>query len=293
MLTSVIIRTFNEAKHLPSLLHNIEKQTLAKKDVEVIIVDSGSTDDTLSIAEGNSARIVHIRKDEFSFGRSLNIGCAAARGENLVFVSGHCIPVADDWLGLLVKPLAIEPIAYTYGRQIGDRTSRFSECQLFKKYFPSNSKIPQTGFFCNNANAALRRDVWSKNPFDEELTGLEDMELAQRLIKKDLAIAYVSEAPVYHLHSESWRNVRMRYEREAIALQRIMPQVQVGMTDFFRYFISALMLDSGAAVEARLFRKKAIEIFMFRLMQYWGSYRGNHEHRKLSHRAKEEYFYPS
>ena len=294
MRASIIIRTYNESKHLPELLDKIGEQSLLKDGFEVILVDSGSTDATLTIAAQHPlpVRIVYINKDEFSFGRSLNLGCEQAQGQALVFISGHCIPVDDTWLECLIAPVEQQLAAYSYGRQVGNGTSRFSECQLFRKYYPKASKVPQKGFFCNNANAALRRAAWEELRFDEELTGLEDMELAKRLVESGGTVAYVADAPVYHLHEESWHKVRLRYQREAIALQAIMPQVHVSLSDFLRYFLSALMLDSGAALEQRCLTHKFGEIVMFRMMQYWGTYRGNHEHRKLSHQAKEAYFYP-
>jgi hypothetical protein len=163
---------------------------------------------------------------------------------------------------------------------------------LFRKYFPDRSEIPQSGFFCNNANSAIAKKDWERFRFDEDLTGLEDMELAKRMTLAGFKIGYVSDASVYHLHEESWRKVKTRYEREAIALQGIMPQVHLSFMDFVRYLCSAVFLDFGAAVQDRKFSKVFGEILAFRMMQFWGSYRGNHEHRKLSYEMKERYFYP-
>jgi len=292
MLASIVIRTYNEAKHLPGLLQKIATQKLCEIECEVIVVDSGSTDETLAIAKQFNARIVNIKKEEFTFGKSLNYGCDAATGDYLVFISGHCVPKNEDWLEQLVVPFQDEDIVYTYGRQIGKGESRFSECQLFKKYFPEVSSIPQKSFFCNNANAALKKEVWKRYPFDEALTGLEDMDLGRRLINAGLLLAYVAEAPVYHLHDESWHKVRMRFQREAIALRHIMPEVHIRPADFLRFYTSALLMDAGAALKGQMFWRRIGEIALFRLMQYWGSYRGNHEHRKLSERRREEYFYP-
>ena len=290
---SIIIRTFNEAKHLGRVLQKIDRQHGRDDDREVLVVDSGSTDDTLAIAKSHGARVLHIPRAEFSFGRSLNRGCAAARGEYLVFISGHCIPVYDDWLGRLVEPFRQGRAAYIYGRQVGDDTSRFSERQHFSKHYPEQSAGLDQGFFCNNANAALRRSAWESHRFDEALTGLEDMELAQRLVQQGFEIGYVAGAPVYHLHNESWHKVRMRFEREAVALQKIMPQFQVGFVDFLRYFFSGVGGDVAAACRQGVLSKNASEIVLFRLMQYWGTYRGNHEHRLLTQRAKDAYFYPN
>lgn len=292
MRTSIIVRTYNESEHLPALLDRCRGLRAADSQVEVIVVDSGSTDDTVAIARRAGAQVLHIAKDDFTFGRSLNLGCAAARGRYLAFISGHCLPVNDDWLDRLLQPLEAEAAHYSYGRQLGDARSRFSERQLFGKYYPDASRVPQAGYFCNNANAAMPRAVWQDQPFDEGLTGLEDMELAQRLVAQGRRIAYVAEAPVLHLHHESWHKVRMRFEREAIALQRIMPHVHVSHLDFVRYFATAVALDLRAAWREGELAARAGEIVMFRLMQYWGTFRGNREHRRLSAQAKEEYFYP-
>ena len=292
MIVSIIIRTFNEEKHLSDLLIGIGEQELGACQIEVVVVDSGSTDSTLVIAKKHKCNVVHISKDQFTFGRSLNVGCAAARGELLVFVSGHCIPTDRLWLRELIKPLADSKAVYSYGRQIGNDSSKFSEQKLFGKYYPEMSKIPQDGFFCNNANAALRKDIWEEYRFDEGVTGLEDMELAKRLTESGQSVAYVSSSVVYHLHSETWGQVKTRYEREAIALQKIMPEVHVNLQDFVRYFFSGVFFDIGAAIQEKCFLKRFVEIVLFRLMQYSGSYKGNHEHRELSKSMKEKYFYP-
>lgn len=293
MKASIVIRTLNESKHLPELLEGIRTQDTDGLDTEVVVVDSGSTDGTLDIARSYAATIVHIERRDFSFGRSLNLGCRASTGEYLVFISGHCIPVETHWLRELLEPLRSGAAVYSYGRQVGGESSRFSEKQLFRKYFPEVSRIPQTdSIFVNNANSALVKSIWEEHPFDEELTGLEDMELAKRLVSKGYRIAYVASAPVYHLHDESWGQVRRRYERESIALQSIMPEVHLRVSDVFRYYVSAVLLDTGAAFEERQRPSIFRDILLFRLMQFWGSYRGNHEHRRLSRAMKDKYFYP-
>ncbi|MEB3179499.1 MAG: glycosyltransferase family 2 protein [Nostocaceae cyanobacterium] len=292
LLASIIIRTYNEQRYLEELLQAIHSQTVDDLHYEVIIVDSGSTDRTIEIAKSFGCRIVHIKKSEFSFGRSLNIGCAASEGDYLVFISGHCIPTDIFWLKNLVEPLISGDVVLTYGRQIGGETTKFSEHLLFDKFYPSTNQIPQTGYFCNNANSALLKNIWKLYPFNESLTGLEDMYLGKQLVTDGMSIGYVASAAVYHHHDEAWNIVRRRYEREAIALQKIMPEVHISFIDFLKYFFSGVLLDSVNAFQNRQFYSKISEIIMFRLMQFWGSYRGNHEHRQLSNRMKEVYFYP-
>lgn len=292
MKVSIVIRTYNEQRHLAELLRGIQDQERDGFEIETVIVDSGSTDDTLKIARSFPTRVVPIKKDEFSFGRSLNIGCAAATGDILVFVSGHCIPVGPRWIADLIAPLGQGHIAYTYGGQVGNDDSHFSECQIFGKYFPATSKVPQEGFYCNNANAAMLKRVWQDHRFDEDLTGLEDMHLAKRLVAQGFKLAYVASGAVYHLHSESWAQVRRRFEREAIALQHIMPEVHLSRADVMRYFFSAVFIDMGAALQQRCLRQHFKHILMYRFMQFSGSFRGNHFHRQMSRELKEGYFYP-
>ena len=160
MLASIVIRTLNEAAYLDDLLIMIGQQKTTGLDHEVVLVDSGSTDDTVRIAERHGCRITTITKQEFSFGRSLNRGCEAAQGDIFIFVSGHCIPVDRHWLQSLCQPIANGEVSYTYGRQVGDDDSNFSERRIFAKYYPEADQIPQEGFFCNNANAALLRKTW-------------------------------------------------------------------------------------------------------------------------------------
>jgi rhamnosyltransferase len=292
MLTSIIIRTFNEQQYLDELLSKITEQESKLSDIEVVIVDSGSTDRTLEIAEKHECRITHIPKKEFTFGRSLNIGCEFSRGDIFVFVSGHCIPANRIWLDELIKPIIDGKASYTYGRQEAFGTTKFSEKCHFDKWFPSYSKIPQSDYFCNNANAALERSTWDRFGFEEDLTGLEDMFLGKQILDHKMPLAYVASASVHHIHNERWRQVKLRYEREAIALQRIMPEVHFSLGDFLRFFVASVFSDLSTALRERVFFSKLFEIHAFRFMQYWGTYKGNHEHRKVSNAMKNSYFYP-
>ena len=291
MLASIVIRTYNESRYLPDVLKAVARQTVPADQREVIVVDSGSQDETEKIAVEAGCRLVHIAQKDFSFGRSLNKGCEVALGKHLVFISGHCVPVNEVWLERLVAPLENEA-ALSYGRQEGGPESKFSEHMLFAKYFPAADVPPPSPFFCNNANAAMRRDIWNRLRFDEALTGLEDMHMGRRVVADGHKVRYVPDSSVYHHHHETWRKVKIRYEREAIALQQIMPEVHVHASDALRYFVAGVMGDWARALSQRKFVKFAPEIVAFRFCQYYGTWKGNHIHRQLSRQAKEKYFYP-
>jgi rhamnosyltransferase len=289
---SIIVRTFNEARHLPELLEAVARQDHPAERREVVLVDSGSTDGTLEIAARHCCRIHRISKDRFSFGRSLNEGCALALGEILVCISGHCVPTDARWLSRLLEPFRDPYIGATYGRQVGGPATRFSEHQIFAKYFPEGGPS-QSPFFTNNANSAWRREVWQQLLFDEDLTGLEDMHLGRRVVQSGLRVQYVADAAVYHHHHESWSQVRRRYFREAVALREVMPELHLHASEAARFFVAAVMGDLARALSERRALRLAPEIIMFRFNQYLGAWQGNSLHRKLSSREKYLYFYPS
>ena len=174
---SLIVRCHNEERHIGRLLSGALGQTV--DDVEIIVVDSGSTDATLSIAAQYPARILSIPPDEFSFGRALNLGRDAARSPFLVFASARVYPVFDDWLERLTALFRDPDVAVVYGRQRGDNRSRYSVCQVFAQWFGERSVPDQDHPFCNIANAAIRRSVWERLEYDETLTGLEDIARAR------------------------------------------------------------------------------------------------------------------
>jgi len=289
---SIIIRTLNEERYLPELLSSIQEQQSTFSH-EVVLIDSGSTDHTLHIAEQFGCRILHISREEFSFGRSLNHACEAAHGAYFVLISGHCIPCNPHWLQNLVQPLAEGLVQYCYGRQVGGAQTYWSEGQIFAKYFPEQSSIPQQGFYCNNANSAITAITWNRFKFNEKLTGLEDMHLAKRLVAEQGVVGYAADASVSHIHHETWQQVQRRFEREALALQHICPEVILRRRDLLRYFSWGVICDLAAGLPTTLTLKTFRQIIRYRFHQYRGSYRGNHYHKKMSSQLRETYFYPT
>ncbi|HEY3248781.1 MAG TPA: glycosyltransferase [bacterium] len=287
---SIVIRCFNEEAHIGRLLDGIMHQTMG--DREVLVVDSGSTDATLDIASRYPVRVLTIRPDEFSFGRSLNAGCQAAGGEYVVIASAHTYPVYDDWLEQLLAPFADPQIALVYGRQRGDAGTQYSERQIFSAWFPAQSNPSQTHPFCNNANAAIRRALWSRWPYDEDLTGLEDLDWAHRILAQGYRLAYAANAEVVHVHRETWRQVFLRYRREAMALKRIFPHEHFRFWDVLRLVARNVASDYAHAARERALAANLTAIPTFRLMQFWGTYRGFAHRGPIPRALKQTFYYP-
>jgi glycosyltransferase involved in cell wall biosynthesis len=286
---SIVVRAYNEEKHIGRLLEGIRQQTI--RDVEIILVDSGSTDETVSIAESFEARIVRIPSAEFTFGRSLNLGIRAATHGLIVIASAHVYPVYPDWLASLLSPFQDEKTALAYGKQRGPETAHFSEQQIYHQWYPDVSKPRQSTAFCNNANAAIRKSLWQMNPYDETLTGLEDLAWGKWAKEQGYDIAYVAEAEIIHVHHETPQGVFNRYRREAMAFKKIYPEAHFSYYDFIRLTTMNILSDLWHAAREGQFWKNISSIFWFRVQQFHGTRLGYRETGLLTPQLRETFYY--
>ena len=213
--TTILIRAYNEERWLPEVLAAIHRQSY--RDFEILLVDSGSVDRTREIVAANGGRVVRLRADDFTFGHSLNVGIQEARGSFIAILSAHAIPSSDHWLERLIAPLRESATAMVFGGQRGHPLSKFSEARDFKRVFPDKPQLMDDDHvFVNNANSAIRRDLWEKHQFDEGLPGLEDAEWAKYWIPLGKEVRYEPDASISHVHTESWPQIRHRFYREGI-----------------------------------------------------------------------------
>ena len=278
---SVVIRTFNEEKFLPDLLEALKRQSF--QDFETIVVDSGSMDRTREIATQKADKLLPIESHDFTFGHSLNVGIQEASGKYIAIVSAHTLPFNEHWLGKLIEPLHDNNTAMVYGRQIGGKLSKFSETQDMRRTFgPKRAVLRPPKFFANNANSAVRKDLWLEHPFDESLLGLEDIEWAKYWMEHSYQVVYEPQAALYHIHAENWRQIRRRYYREAVAARWIgikgikhaivNPVLEAArlLFDWGRF----LYRDDAGRSSATRFREMARETTRFRVNKSIGTIKG-------------------
>ena len=98
---SVVIRNRNESKHLEYVLKSLEIQNYS--DFEIILVDNNSTDNSVKIAEHFGAKALNIKN--FTYGKALNFGIDNAKGEIIVILSAHSIPLGSNFLRECAKGL--------------------------------------------------------------------------------------------------------------------------------------------------------------------------------------------
>jgi rhamnosyltransferase len=193
---SIIIRTKNEERWISLCLRSVFDQNY--KNFEVILVDNNSTDRTVEIAKQFKIKIVNI--DLFKPGKAINDGIRNSSGEIIACLSGHCIPVNNTWLENLIIDLSDPNVAGVYGRQQPLSFSSDFDKRDLLNLFGLDKKIQVKDSFFHNANSAIRREIWEKFPFNEDVTNIEDRVWGDEIIKSDLKIIYEPLASVYHWH---------------------------------------------------------------------------------------------
>ncbi|MFV1949762.1 MAG: glycosyltransferase family 2 protein [Anaerolineales bacterium] len=289
-LCSIVIRAFNEEKHIGKLLSGIQLQDYPAK--EIILVDSGSSDKTLDIASKYPVNVVQIDSSEFTFGRSLNRGINTASGKIIVIISAHCYPVYPDWLDKLLEPFVDDQVAVSYGKQRGGDGNHYSEHQFFKTYFPDSSQANQGQPYTHNANAAIRKSLWDKHPYDEGLTGLEDLAWSSWAKEEGYNIAYVAEAEIIHIHEETFRRVHNRYKREAIAMKQILPESKFSLRNMISMILRKTTRDISSANRDKKLAKEFWGILRFRALQYLGTWQGYRYSGRIDQSLHKKFYYP-
>ena len=213
---SIIIRTYNEEKHIGDVLESLKHQRY--KNYEIILVDSGSTDKTLEIAKKYDANIVSIKKEDFDYSYASNVGLRNATGDIMCFLSGHSVPIHDDYLLETNKCFQNKNVGGCYGDVIALEDGSIYE-KIYNKLGIIKNKIKGKNkeiIFENKlhkgmlscSNASIRKSVLIKHPFARELgkNGGEDLEIAYRILKDNMVIAMNPKLIVKHSHGNGLKS---------------------------------------------------------------------------------------
>jgi len=211
MKISVVLRVKDEGRTLDQVLNGVRRQPFTG-ELEFVVVDSGSTDRTLEIARAHNCRIVQIRPEDFSWGYALNFGAEHSTGDIVIFLSGHCVPVDENWLAALLAPLDDPQVAGVYSRHVPiPGVDPFEAIELEYLWFPAGDGRPRESLSFSDASCAIRRTIWDKIKFDETLLLCEDGEWAMRVRKAGGKIIYNPVSMVFHSHPLKLETIYFRW----------------------------------------------------------------------------------
>jgi rhamnosyltransferase len=234
---SVLIPVKNAGKLWLDVLDAVLNQK-APWPFEVIVVDSGSTDNSIELARQRGIRVETIPPSEFGHGRTRNFLASLSRGEFLVFITQDALPVDMHWLFRLVEGCDSAPdVAGAFGPHRAHPGARLVTQRELQEHFAgfgntlSRARMEdrvrfdrEVGhrqflhFFSNN-NSCLRRTVWERLPFPDVMFA-EDQTWMLAAIKAGYSKAYVPEAAVYHSHDFGvWETLQRNFD-EASSFQR-------------------------------------------------------------------------
>ncbi len=226
---SILIPTKNGAKDMGACLQAIHSQ----KDVgqvEVVMVDSGSTDGTLEIARKFPVQIVEIPAEDFHHARTRNYAATLTTGKFLIFLSQDAIPANCLWLKTMLKNFADGAVGAVYGRQVPKAGSTLERHEALNTMYGSQRVVkgPSTKqslgyryYHFSDANAAIRREVWEATRFPEDLKVFEDLGIAKRILDAGWHIVYEPEASVVHSHNHTTVELFKRYFDIGYTFQRL------------------------------------------------------------------------
>lgn len=213
---SIIIPTKNAESDIEKCLNGIFQQKTGLK-YEVVVIDSGSTDNTLQIVEKFPVQLIPINAEEFGHGKTRNLGASLAQGKYLVYLTQDACPADEGWLENLITNFTAERVAGVYSRWIPKEDCNPLELRRILELFgpfkeiraltginiDDYSKYIKRFIHFSNVSSAIARDIWQKIPFNDYAVFAEDQEWARRVLEAGYTIIYEPKSKVYHSHNDS------------------------------------------------------------------------------------------
>lgn len=295
-LVSVVVLTFNGEDYLERLLTAVSAQRV-EGGVEVLVIDSGSTDRTLGIVAAHpEVRLTEIPNSQFSHGRTRQLAARLVGGRYIAFLTQDAVPIGERWLAELLAPFAIdERVALVTGRQVPRGRAfplqRYEIIGSFAQLGPDsaitlygaqagdlNDAEASVAAFHSDVNAAVRRDlVLGPLPF-RDVPYAEDQLMGRDALDAGYWKAYAGRAAVEHSNDLTLREYRRRIFDETVGLRRIgTPIPPLSRSAQIKLTTRGILGDSVRIARDRgMPRRQRLRWFVtnpsFHLAK-WGSYR--------------------
>ncbi len=210
---SVIIPARNEEKNIKKCIDKVLKQKTGKK-IEVTVIDSGSSDNTINIIRGyKNVNLREIKAEEFRHGRTRNLALEMGDSEYIVFLNADAQPADEFWLEKMLAALDSDPkVAGVYSRHLPQKNCHLYTVKDLSVSMPDKKliKTKKTRFdslLFSTVSAAVRRSVLSRIPFDNSIDIAEDQNWGGKILNSGYTIVYEPESKVIHSHNYSLKRL--------------------------------------------------------------------------------------
>jgi rhamnosyltransferase len=197
---SIVMRSYNEGWALKGTLQALLNQTF--KDYELIVIDSGSTDDSDELIRRAAPRhYISIRPHEYHPPRVMNLGMRLASSNFVVFLNADATPVDAHWLAPLVRELHNPDVAAVFGRQVPRPDCQAVFAADYEQCFGPRRASRRWDHFFSMVSSGIRKDLWEPRGFNEAMQYSEDDEYTRWARSKGYRVLYVPESVVTHSHN--------------------------------------------------------------------------------------------
>ena len=235
---SVVIPTFNAGSEFEQLLSTLQLQQ-GIRAVEIIVVDSGSSDGTSETAQAKGAKLVSISPSDFSHSYARNLGARHAAGNYLLFMVQDALPPSFTWVAELVRAVkdngvvAVscaeaprEDVDLLY-RVLSWNHLRFLEIdkgdRILSRPEPETPESLRKNGQLSDVACFIRREIFEK--YGYRYNYAEDLDLGVRLVRDGYNLALMGSVSIIHSHNRPCSYYLRRWYAENITLPKIIPGI--------------------------------------------------------------------
>ncbi|MGE9293350.1 MAG: glycosyltransferase family 2 protein, partial [Puniceicoccales bacterium] len=216
---SLVMRSYNEAWALGDTLKGVFSQDY-KGAIELIVIDSGSTDGSHEIIRGyNPAHFDILEPGTYVPGKVLNAGMRAASHQWVVFLNSDATPADNRWLPELLQVAVDTPrLGTAFSRQVPRDDCQAVFAHDYERCFGPQRESAQWDHFFSMVSCVVSKEAWTEQPFREDLQYAEDDEWSRRLKEAGYAVVFAEQSRAIHSHNYTPAQAYKRARGDALAV---------------------------------------------------------------------------
>jgi len=237
---SFVIIGLNEEKMIGRCIESILGLDYPQDKIEIIYVDSGSTDRTLKIASKYPIKIVQLKTDRPTPGIACNEGLKASKSELVQFIGGDSM-IDSQWLKNALPYLADDDVAVIAGR----RRELFPEGSIYNRLMDFTWRSLPSGYVDVSEGRLFKRTIFEEvGLFDPDLRAGEQTEIGCRIRRKGYKILNITNTMGYHdADISSWSQYLKRAIRNGYGTAQIFKKYGLGKDKPKRFYSSVIKAD--------------------------------------------------